>query len=80
MDLNAIKTQGSAPASATSSPGLYSPVESQSSKYPAWDAGTPAGSPYLHPLQMHKVKEYVRSFLLPQLSYDVGAVTAYDRS
>ena len=57
MELNAIKTQGSAPASTTSSPGLYSPAESQSSKRPTWDVGTPAGSPYLHPLQVHIVKE-----------------------
>ncbi|OBT59341.1 CAMKK protein kinase [Pseudogymnoascus sp. 24MN13] len=42
-----------------SSPGLYSPAQSSSPSrlYPATSSGTAAGSPFLHPLQMHKVRE-----------------------
>ncbi|KFX92230.1 hypothetical protein O988_07363 [Pseudogymnoascus sp. VKM F-3808] len=48
-----------AATSAMSSPGLYSPSQNSSPSrlYPASAAGTPAGSPFLHPLQMHKVRE-----------------------
>ncbi|KFY85056.1 hypothetical protein V500_08758 [Pseudogymnoascus sp. VKM F-4518 (FW-2643)] len=45
--------------SAMSSPGLYTPPHNSSPSrlYPASSSGTPAGSPFLHPLQMHKVRE-----------------------
>lgn len=58
MNPHPIKTQGMA-TSAMSSPGLYSPSHhsSPSRLYPASSSGTPAGSPFLHPLQMHKVRE-----------------------
>lgn len=49
----------SKPSSAASSPGLFSAanIKQRSSGYIS--EGTPLQSPYLHPLQVHKVREYV---------------------
>jgi [calcium/calmodulin-dependent protein kinase] kinase len=57
MDLSAAisKTAASTPAS---SPGLFSPGTTTNRPHPpSLPDGTPQSSPYLHPLQMHKVRE-----------------------
>jgi len=53
---SASKTAASTPAS---SPGLYSPSPPPQRHLPSMGDSNPAVSPYLHPLQMHKVREYV---------------------
>ncbi|KAI6248442.1 Serine/threonine-protein kinase [Erysiphe necator] len=55
--MDAQRTTASTPAS---SPGLFSPVtalEHQHAHSISYSDGTPQSSPYLHPLQMHKVRE-----------------------
>ncbi|KAF7896552.1 hypothetical protein EAF00_006566 [Botryotinia globosa] len=47
----------SAGSTPCSSPGLFSPSHFHRHPVPLSDHGTPHSSPYLHPLQMHKVKE-----------------------
>ncbi|RAL65511.1 hypothetical protein DID88_001077 [Monilinia fructigena] len=47
----------SAGSTPSSSPGLFSPSNLHRQSIPVFDYGTPHSSPYLHPLQMHKVRE-----------------------
>lgn len=56
MEPLTVKTAGSTPAS---SPGLFSPMNAPNAHrpLPSVSDGTPLNSPYLHPLQMHKVRE-----------------------
>ncbi|KUJ06603.1 kinase-like protein [Mollisia scopiformis] len=57
MDSSTTKTVHSTP-SASSSPGLFSPTLAPIRTHlPPLSDGTPHSSPYLHPLQMHKVRE-----------------------
>ncbi|OWP01672.1 hypothetical protein B2J93_8935 [Marssonina coronariae] len=57
MDLTAAKSK-TATSTPLSSPGLFSPTINPIKTYlPALSDGTPHPSPYLHPLQMHKVRE-----------------------
>ncbi|KAG4027819.1 hypothetical protein MFRU_026g00010 [Monilinia fructicola] len=56
MDSTTIP-RNSAWTTPSSSPGLFSPSNSHRQSIPAFDHGTPHSSPYLHPLQMHKVRE-----------------------
>ncbi|KAI9642730.1 hypothetical protein NHQ30_008461 [Ciborinia camelliae] len=56
MDLTTIP-KNSAGSTPSSSPGLFSPTHLHRQSVPIIDHGTPHSSPYLHPLQMHKVRE-----------------------
>ncbi|KAK2625372.1 hypothetical protein QTJ16_005741 [Diplocarpon rosae] len=58
MDLPTAAKSKTATSTPLSSPGLFSPAPHPTKTYlPALSDGTPHPSPYLHPLQMHKVRE-----------------------
>ncbi|ESZ89940.1 hypothetical protein SBOR_9677 [Sclerotinia borealis F-4128] len=56
MDSTTIP-RNSAGSTPSSSPGLFSPSSLHRQSVPLFDHGTPHSSPYLHPLQMHRVRE-----------------------
>ncbi|KAJ8062145.1 hypothetical protein OCU04_008705 [Sclerotinia nivalis] len=56
MDSTTIP-RNSAGSTPSSSPGLFSPSNLHRQSISLFDHGTPHSSPYLHPLQMHRVRE-----------------------
>ncbi|KAH7408057.1 hypothetical protein BKA64DRAFT_572445 [Cadophora sp. MPI-SDFR-AT-0126] len=58
MDLSSTAAAKTATSTPSSSPGLFSPALNPTKQHlPPLSDGTPHPSPYLHPLQMHKVRE-----------------------